>query len=79
MIPEPLRLIQRQNLDSLPPEAFLRISEYFDFAVEGDGLEAESQMVNVSDEEKVIKDLELLEQMLSKYKPVFLDLSDPKK
>lgn len=71
-----LRLINRANMDSLPPEAFLRFTEFFDIALEEfkDG-----QPVNADDEEKVRHDLELLEGFLADFKPVFLERKDPSK
>ena len=67
-------------MNSLPPEAFLRISEYFDLDVEAGGGAVDHQHVaSDSNEETVKRDLNMLEQVLSQYKPVFLDMTDPKK
>ena len=68
-------------MNSLPPEAFLRISEYFDLDVEagGDGAVDDQQVANDSNEEMVNRDLKMLEGVLSQYEPVFMELNDPKK
>ena len=81
VVAPPIRLIQRQDMNSLPPEAFLRISEYFDLDVEagGGGAVDDQQVANDSNEEMVNRDLKMLEEVLSQYEPVFMELNDPKK
>ena len=61
-------------MDSLPPEAFLRISEYFDFSIDEEALES-----SAGDEQKVSEDLELVEKMLKAFKPLEFDRTDPNK
>ena len=70
-------------MNSLPPEAFLRISEYFDLDFEAGGAELDQQEAEVeacdNNKETVKRDLKMLEEVLSQYQPVFLDLTDPQK
>lgn len=58
-------------MDNLPAEAFLRISEYFDFDFGEEVFQG-----SVNDEEKVSQELELVEKILSaslRFEPTFLE------
>ena len=71
VIAPPIRLVQRQDMNSLPPEAFLRISEYFDLDFEAGGAELDQQEAGVeacdNNKETVMRDLKMLEEVLSQY------------
>lgn len=58
-------------MDNLPAEAFLRISEYFDFDLGEEVLQG-----SVNDEKKVSQELELVEKILAaslRFEPTFLE------
>ena len=63
-------------MESLPPEAFLRVNAFFDVVVE----QNDDQTAGVNTDggaEKVSKDLVLLEQFLAGFRPIFLERRDP--